>query len=122
MALAIVLMPSCKKDTTVDMRTAVSAVTTTVSFSKDIVPILSSNCALSGCHAVGGRMPTLDANDAFNSLSQGGFISVASPSSSLVYLWLTGKESATMPLGGTPNPSNLNNLMLGWIQQGANNN
>jgi hypothetical protein len=27
-----------------------------------------------------------------------------------------------MPLGGTPNPSNLNNLMLGWIQQGANNN
>ena len=97
------------------------AITSSVSFSKDIVPILTANCAKSGCHG-GSVSPNLSAESAYTSLVNGNFTNTATPANSLVYLWLTGKEVATMPLGGTYNPSNINGYILAWITQGAKNN
>ncbi|MDE3143912.1 MAG: hypothetical protein KGL19_07140 [Bacteroidota bacterium] len=114
------VMFSCTKTTTVLIDNS-PAVTGTVSFSKDIVPILTKSCATTGCHS-GSVAPNLSSTSAYNSLKSGNYISTGSPTTSLVYLWLTGKESATMPLGATNNPSNINALMLAWIKQGANNN
>jgi hypothetical protein len=94
------------------------AITATVSFSSDIVPLLTANCALSGCHN-GTISPDLSSANAYNSLVDGNFVSTSTPSNSLVYLWLTGKESATMPLGTSNNPSNINGYILAWITQGA---
>jgi len=118
-AMILIMVSSCSKTATL-LEDKSPAITTTVSFSKDVAPILTANCAKSGCHN-GSISPNLSSGSAYNSLTNG-FVSTASPSSSLVYLWLTGKESVTMPLGGTNNPSNINGYILAWITQGAKNN
>ncbi len=119
-AVLMFTMFSCTKTTTILVDNS-PAVTGTVSFSKDIVPILTKSCATTGCHS-GSVAPNLSSTLAYNALKSGNYISTGSPATSLVYLWMTGKESATMPLGGQNNPSNINAIMLAWIKQGANNN
>ena len=116
----MVLFVGCTKTTTVPIDNT-PAITTEVSFSKDIQPILTSSCAISGCHS-GSVAPNLSSAVALNSLVNGSYISVATPKTSSVYLWLTGKKAATMPLGSANNPSNINAKMLAWITQGAKNN
>jgi len=118
-AIILIVVSSCSKTATL-LEDKSASITTTVSFSKDVAPILTANCAKSGCHN-GSISPNLSSGSAYTSLTNG-FVSTASPSSSLVYLWLTGKESVTMPLGGTNNPSNINGYILAWITQGAKNN
>jgi len=121
-ATFVVTLSGCYKTTTL-LEDNTPAVTTTVSFSKDIVPLLTANCAKSGCH--GGTInPNLTAANAYNSLT-GGLVNTATPSNSVVFLWLTGKDMPSqtyMPLGGTNNPGNINGLILAWITQGAKNN
>jgi len=117
----ILIMNSCTKTTTVVPISNSPAITTPVSFSKDIQPILLKSCALSGCHS-GSIAPDLSAATAYDALKNGNFINTATPSNSTVYLWLTGKEAITMPDGAPNNPSNINALMLAWITQGALNN
>lgn len=116
----IFILNSCTKTTTVPIDNS-PAVTTTVSFSKDIEPILTKSCALSGCHS-GTIAPNLSATSAYDALIAGSFVNMATPENSVVYLWLTGKEAISMPAGAANNPSNINALMLAWIKQGAKNN
>ncbi|HAL81359.1 MAG TPA: hypothetical protein DCO83_03275 [Mucilaginibacter sp.] len=113
-------MISCTKTTTVPIDET-PAITTTVSFSKDIQPILTKSCAVSGCHS-GTVAPNLSDATAYNALENGNFINTSTPKSSDVYLWLTGKKAVPMPAGAANNPSNINALMLAWITQGAKNN
>jgi hypothetical protein len=110
----------CYKTTTVIVDNS-PAITETVQFSKTIEPILTQSCAASACHG-GNVAPNLTAANAYNSLTSGNYITTSNPASSEVYLWLTGKKSATMPLGSANNPSNINALILAWITQGAKNN
>ena len=117
----IIGLQGCFKVVTVMPDTTVE-VTGPVSFANDILPILDSKCNVSGCHNSGGRKPDLSVENAFNSLNDGGYLDVNAPENSLVYLWLTGKKGSQMPLGGPENPSNLNQLVLAWIKQGAQNN
>ena len=119
-ASIMILSNSCTKSTTVIQDNSV-AITTTVSFSKDIVPIMAKSCATSGCHS-GTVAPNLSSATAYSALSNGNFINTGTPASSEVYLWLTGKRAITMPSGSANNPSNINALMLAWIKQGAKNN
>lgn len=111
------ILMGCYKTTTLLIDNS-PTITATVSFNTDIVPLLTENCAKSGCHN-GSISPDLSAANAYNSLVNGNFVNTATPSNSLVYLWLTGKESATMPLGASNNPSNINGYILAWITQGA---
>lgn len=114
------ILSGCSKTTTVIVDNS-PAVTETVQFTKTIVPILTKSCAAIGCHS-GSVAPNLTEANAYNSLVSGHYINVSNPASSEVYLWLTGKRSAVMPLGGANNPSNINALILAWIKQGAKNN
>lgn len=119
--MALVLtMAGCSKTTTVLVDNS-PAITETVQFSKTIVPILIKSCATSGCHS-GSVAPNLTEANAYNSLVSGHFLNLSDPASSEVYLWLTGKKGAAMPLGSANNPSNINALILAWIKQGAKNN
>ncbi|ASU33165.1 hypothetical protein [Mucilaginibacter xinganensis] len=111
---------SCTKTTTV-LEDNSPAITTPVSFSKDIQPILTSSCAISGCHS-GPVAPNLSAATAYTVLTGGSLINTSTPEKSDVYLWITGKKAVSMPLGSANNPSNLNAKMLAWIKQGAKNN
>jgi hypothetical protein len=111
----------CTKNTTVLVDNT-PAITRTVSFATDLVPIMTKSCAISGCHNTGGHVPDLTANNAFNSLTVGNYVNTSAPETSQVYLWLTGKKSTPMPQGQPNNPSSINQLMLAWITQGAKNN
>ena len=118
-AILVGSITGCYKTTT--LLVVAPEVTTEVSFSKDLTPLLTANCAKSGCHS-GSVAPNLSADNAYNSLVSGKLVDVANPESSEVYLWLTGKRAIAMPAGAPNNPSNINGLMLAWIQQGAKNN
>lgn len=117
---AIVGLQSCYKVATVPKST-VEEVTANVSFATDIQPILTANCSVIGCHSAGGRSPDLTAEKAYNALSGANYIDVGNPENSNIYLWIIGKKTTPMPPAGA-NPSNLNNLVLAWIKQGAQNN
>ncbi|WP_295674125.1 hypothetical protein [uncultured Mucilaginibacter sp.] len=119
-ACIIVTIASCTKTDTVLIDNT-QVITTTVSLSKDIQPILTKSCAVSGCHS-GSQAPNLTAAAAYTSLTTGGYVNTGTPKSSSVYLWLTGKKAVAMPAGSANNPSNINALMLAWITQGAKNN
>ena len=116
----ILTISGCSKTTTVLVDNS-PAITETVQFSKTIVPIFSKSCATSGCHS-GSVAPNLSDATAYNALVTGNYLNLTNSASSDVYLWLTGKKSATMPLGSANNPSNINALILAWIKQGAKNN
>jgi hypothetical protein len=120
LSIFAIAMTGCYKTSTLLVDNT-PEVTKTVSFTTDIEPVLTTNCAKSGCHN-GSISPNLTSADAYNSLVNGNYTDLSTPANSLVYLWLTGKESATMPLGASNNPSNINGLMLAWIKQGAKNN
>ncbi|HTI06973.1 MAG TPA: hypothetical protein VL832_00415 [Puia sp.] len=119
-AVLLTALAACTKTSTLLIDNT-PEVTKTVSFGTDIIPILSASCGKSGCHN-GSVSPNLMAANAYNSLVNGRYIDTGNPSNSIVYLWLTGKESSTMPLGASNNPSNINGLVLAWIKQGAKNN
>lgn len=119
-AQIVLAIYGCTKTTTV-LEDTTPVITTPVSLSKDIQPILTKSCAISGCHN-GAVAPNLSAATAYAALTSGNLINTTTPASSEVYLWLTGKRPATMPLGSANNPSNLNALMLAWIKQGGKNN
>jgi hypothetical protein len=116
----VLIMTGCSKTTTVVLDNS-AAVTGPVSFSKDIQPILTKSCAVTGCHS-GTVAPNLSSGIAYNALKGGSYINTSSPATSEVYMWLTGKRSIAMPSGAPNNPSNINALMLAWIKQGAANN
>ena len=121
LAVLLVVSQSCEDATTLVIDNS-PAVTKTVSFANDLVPIFNKSCALAGCHNAGGKQPELTADKAYSALTIGNYLNVGSPKESSVYQYLTGKKTPQMPMGSTPNPSNLNALVLAWVTQGAKNN
>ncbi|MEI8060281.1 MAG: hypothetical protein WCG67_08990 [Ferruginibacter sp.] len=113
------LLQGCYKDKTVISDTG-AAITRTVTFSNDIVPILNKDCTLSGCHGSGGHVPDLTTANAYNALKVGNYFNTNNPEGSLIMLWLTGKKTTQMPVGGLN--KDINAMVLAWIKQGANNN
>jgi hypothetical protein len=114
----ILLLAGCYKDKTVILDE--TAVTKTVSFSKDIIPIFNKSCNTSGCHSSGGQTPNLTETNALNSLTVGNYFSKSAPESSIIYLKMTGKRGTPMPVSGVNKEYAA--LILAWIKQGANNN
>ena len=115
------LNQACTKNATV-YNDNTAEITTPVSLSKDLVPILSTKCSISGCHNSGGHIPDLTADKVYNALNTGSYLDLGTPEKSSLYLWITGKKPTAMPVGGPANPSNLSALTIAWIKQGAKNN
>ncbi|MFI5132706.1 MAG: hypothetical protein ACHQEB_00135 [Chitinophagales bacterium] len=119
--VSVLIIAGCYKADTLYPNTD-AQVNKAVSFANDIVPIFSQKCAISGCHGAGGHSPDLTVSKAYNSLKNGGYIDIADPKNSKLYMRLTGKITPAMPLTGSSNPSNINALVLTWITQKALNN
>jgi hypothetical protein len=119
--MSILIIAGCYKADTLYPNTD-SLLNKEVSFINNIIPVFNQKCSITGCHGSGGHVPDLTAAKAYNSLMNGGFINVADPKNSKLYLRLTGKITPGMPLSGTSNPSNINALVLTWITQKAKNN
>jgi hypothetical protein len=99
----------------------------TVSFSKDVIPIFSSYCAInSNCHAGTSSYNhyiDLDSAMAYETIITKNLVSTANPLSSILYTQIAGNGIAFMP---KPPAAALSlaqqNLILNWIEQGALNN
>jgi hypothetical protein len=92
------------------------AVPSTVTFSANIIPVFTANCAKSGCHVKGVQAPDLSTANAYTSLIYYGYVDTDFPEQSAVYLKITTgsmKDKAT---------DTDRALILKWIQQGALNN
>jgi len=118
----LIFVTGCYKVTTLVIPNTGEEVTRAVSLSADIVPVFTAKCSISGCHASGGIKPDLSADKVYNTLINGNYVNLSIPESSEIYMWLTGKRSTTMPVGGPNNPSNINQYVLAWVKQGAKNN
>ena len=118
-SLAVFFAPGCYKSTTVDLSSDLE-ITRDVTFAGDIIPIFEKSCSLSGCHNAGGIAPDLSSANAFNSLSNGGYLDIANPENSALYGFVRGTRSPVMPVSGV-DPT-IAAMILAWIKQGAQNN
>jgi hypothetical protein len=90
-----------------------------VSFSGDLLPLFSKNCASAGCHdAAPAHKPSLVPENALSALTSGGYINTAVPASSAIYLVV---KSGEMPPSGGLKASDAQKI-LDWIRNGAPNN
>jgi hypothetical protein len=102
---------------------AVEVITGPVSFSANIIPILSEDCAVPTCHVSGAESPNLTATSAYNELTGLGLVEPANPANSRVYKLITGASNPIMPPAGNPQLSSKEiGYILAWIEQGALNN
>lgn len=89
-----------------------------VSFKDNLIPIFTTNCALSGCHDGLSHNPALTADKAYSSITSGGYISLSSPASSILYGEV---KSGDMPPSGPLKPTDVQKI-YDWIRNGAPNN
>jgi hypothetical protein len=97
-----------------------------LSFASDIQPILTTNCAISGCHS--GATPqgnlNLEATKAYATLSKkgSGYIDVSDPKGSVFYSSIV-SISAPMPPNGMQALSTCDMKRIEiWMSEGAKNN
>ena len=101
-----------------------NTVTPSVSFSKDIVPIFTTSCAInSSCHSGSkntGDNVDLDSSAAYSSIAAKQLVMVSNPAASLLYVEIS---SGIMPKApNSPLSASQISLVLTWIKQGAQNN
>ena len=90
-----------------------------VSFSGELLPIFTANCATAGCHdAVPSHKPSITAENAYKSLKNGVFIDPFVPANSIIYSVV---KSGEMPPSG-PLKATKVKMILDWIRNGAPNN
>jgi len=99
-------------------------VTPQVSFSAQVIPILTTYCTInSSCHAGASSLnlqTNFDADSAYYTLFAKQLVSTANPTASLVYTEVVSHEMPLAPYA--PLSSADQALILQWIQQGASNN
>lgn len=86
-----------------------------VSFSNDLQPIFTANCALSGCHVAGSQMPYLTPDASYNQLL-GGFVNKIVPTQSEIYIQINGNMEVHIPNAAD------RQKIYDWIRNGAPNN
>jgi hypothetical protein len=90
----------------------------TVYFQQKILPLLVSNCAMSGCHDAISKKDGVILTDYTNIMRE---VGVSNPTSSDLYKSLIATGEDRMPPAGSL-PADQINSVLTWIKQGAKNN
>lgn len=91
----------------------------TVYFEKDVLPLLISNCTMSGCHDAASHKEGIILVDYNNTLNTGE-INLSNPAESKIYQALNESgEDQMPPLPASPLSAAQKALILKWIQQGA---
>lgn len=88
--------------------------TETVSFSNDVLPIFTNYCI--SCHKTGGQAPDLTADNAYNSLFNGGYVVISSPNDSKIYTYPNPTTSTHSRKKYTAAQAE---LIYTWIDEGA---
>lgn len=87
-----------------------------VSFKEELAPVLSKNCAISGCHVSGGHKPYLATDIAYKEIVNGGFINTTIPKESILYKMINGEMAQYLPSKSD------RQKVYDWIRNGAPNN
>jgi len=113
LAGAMLILVSCEYETIVPK--VVELPDEPVSFATQVAPMfVEAGCA--GCHS-GGIAPDLRADKSYASLTNGGFLNVASPSDSELVKKIESGHATSGNLSATQKA-----LLLKWIEEGAKNN
>ncbi len=116
--LFLVGLTACEKDY---FKAAPADLNQPVSFSKDIAPIFTGNCAIASCHVSKGQIPFLTASTAIEQLlGMADVDTTIAPEKSVLYMRITA-TSKPMPPSGKLSSDKINKI-LAWIKQGAKNN
>ncbi len=86
-----------------------------VSFSNDLQPLLTTNCAVSGCHVKGAQVPYLTPDVSYQQLL-GGFVNTVKPEQSQLYIMINGNMQVHIPNAAD------RQKIYDWIRNGAPNN
>ncbi len=112
--LMVFSLVSCYKD--VILPTVVSSKPPQfVSFSGDLQPIFSTNCATAGCHVKGSQVPYLTPDVSYQQLL-GGFVNTIFPQKSELYIMINGNMQVHIPDAAD------RQRIYDWIRNGAPNN
>lgn len=103
------IFSACQKEY---FKTAQISSADTISFSKDLLPIMESKCAASGCHS-GSAPPNLLTDKAYSALVDGGLVDTANPDKSVLMTRLNKDMPATKL-----SPGEIQKFQI-WIKQGA---
>jgi len=108
--LCILILCSCKHDTSPPIIDE-STIPANICFNDEVLPLIQSNCAYSGCHA-GDREPDLSSYDKIMQL-----VKPFDPQNSRLYKISIGSQMPPPP----KTPLNLEQVtyIYGWIKQGA---
>lgn len=87
-----------------------------ISFKTDLAPMLSSNCALSGCHVSGAHKPYLTSDVSFQQIVNGGFINTSIPKESRLYVMINSEMREYISSAAD------RQKVYDWIRNGAPNN
>jgi hypothetical protein len=86
-----------------------------VSFSNDLQPIFTANCATAGCHVKGAQVPYLTSDVSYQQLL-GGFVNTVKPEKSELYIMINGNMQVHIPNAAD------RQKIYDWIRNGAPNN
>jgi hypothetical protein len=87
-----------------------------VSFKTELVPMLNTKCALSGCHVSGAHKPYLANAVAYQEIVNGGFVNTLVPKESTLYKMINGEMKEYIPSAAD------RQKIYDWIRNGALNN
>ena len=86
-----------------------------VSYSSELQPLWTSNCALSGCHVAGSQVPYLTPDVSYKQL-MGGYVNTTYPEQSKLYIAINGIMQVHIP------DASDRQKVYDWIRNGAPNN
>jgi hypothetical protein len=112
--LMVFWLSGCYRDVILPA-TAVELPPQFVSFSTDLQPIFTNNCALSGCHVAGSQVPYLTSDLAYQQLA-GGYVNTVIPKNSILYQQINGNMGVHIPVASD------RQKVYDWIRNGAPNN
>jgi hypothetical protein len=115
--IAALILNACETDY---LTPKVVEITTPVSFSNDIIPIFTTECAIPTCHVNGGAPPNLTADKAYDELMGLGYVDTSNAEQSLLYVRITATVNPMPPSGKLS--AEETGYILAWIEQGAQNN
>jgi hypothetical protein len=107
-------LSSCYKDVILP-KTSSTAPPQFVSYSSELQPLWTSNCALSGCHVAGSQAPYLTPDVSYKQLL-GGYVNTAYPEQSKLYIAINGIMQVHIPDAAD------RQKVYDWIRNGAPNN
>ena len=113
-ALAGFILCSCEYEWITPIKVPIPDV---VSYSGDVQPIFNNGCNTYVCHGTGGAAPDLSEANSYNALITGGYVDLDTPEASIIYITMT--TGSMVPYVQNPSDSD---IILAWIEQGAENN